>query len=123
MKVFQSVQIADAFTKSEVNALIEAVKPHTVKLSMPDSATVTIHEDKYNIVQSAAATATGSITITFNAGFVPRSYSWAAQSNVTVGHNYPMPIDGTIQLVFKLVSTGGNFNPNEVILDFFKKVA
>lgn len=109
----------EVYTKSEVDALVATAKPYPVKISMPTSSLVT-YTDFEGVVDNIAANTTGTVTVTFVPGFVPRSFSFAAQSNVTVGYSYPIPTDGTIQLVFKLVSTGGNFNPNEVIVNFYK---
>lgn len=107
------------YTKTEIDDLIAGIKPYIVKFGVSSgSAVVTDYENI--LASSPTKVATGQWEFNFIAGFFPRAIGQIGQSNIIVHYEYPMPTANPLDLVFKLASTGGNFDPNEVLIFFLK---
>lgn len=106
------------YTKSEVDALLVKQTPHVVKFSVVAGSAQVTDEDS---ILSATPTknSTGNWAFSFKAAHQPRMIGQIGQSNIVIHYDYPFPSSGAIDIIFKLLSTGGNFDPNEVLLCFW----
>lgn len=110
---------AGEITLEQLNAAIDAIKPYPVRFQMPDSSTCNFNDFGAGIIESVTALSSGYIEVKFIAGWVPKTYSFAPQSNAVVGHDFTLGMANTMRFYFKVLS-GANFNTNETYINFFK---